>query len=103
MNHRDLAGFSSAEFLKAYAGVFKKLVDDPDLFAERQPRAFLLGGQSGAGKTNLHKLLTDELGKNAIVINGDEYRSRHPRFAKRSSPSMLPLISASFVKLSFSL
>ena len=82
MNHRDLAGFSSAEFLKAYAGVFKKLVDDPDLFAERQPRAFLLGGQSGAGKTNLHKLLTDELGKNAIVINGDEYRSRHPRFAE---------------------
>lgn len=31
MNHRDLAGFSSAEFLKAYTGVFKKLVDDPDL------------------------------------------------------------------------
>lgn len=82
MNHRDLAGFSSAEFLKAYTGVFKKLVDDPDLFAERQPRAFLLGGQSGAGKTNLHKLLTDELGKNAIVINGDEYRSHHPRFAE---------------------
>ena len=39
MNHRDLAGVSSAEFLKAYTGVFKKLVDDPDLFAERQPRA----------------------------------------------------------------
>lgn len=46
------------------------------------PRAFLLGGQSGAGKTRLQKLLIEAYGQNVIVINGDEYRSAHPRFAQ---------------------
>ncbi len=40
----------------------------------------MLGGQSGAGKTTLHRLLQNSFGHNAIVVNGDEYRPRHPRF-----------------------
>ena len=46
------------------------------------PRAFLLGGQSGAGKTRLQKILIRKYGHNVIVINGDEYRSAHPRFSE---------------------
>lgn len=42
--------------------------------------AFLLGGQSGAGKTRLQKILQDKHGYNFIIINGDEYRSAHPHF-----------------------
>ena len=45
-----------------------------------KPKAFLLGGQSGAGKTTLHKVCRELLGQNVIVINGDEYRRLHPRF-----------------------
>lgn len=48
--------------------------------AANQPKAFLLGGQSGAGKTKLHNLMNEKLDQNAIVINGDEYRSAHPNF-----------------------
>ena len=46
------------------------------------PQAYLLGGQSGAGKTTLHKVIGRALDGNAIVINGDAYRKRHPRFAE---------------------
>lgn len=44
------------------------------------PTAFLLGGQSGAGKTNLHRILSHSLQGDVIVINGDAYRKFHPHF-----------------------
>ena len=46
-----------------------------------EPHAYLLGGQSGAGKTRLHKICASKLNGNVIVINGDEFRKSHPRFA----------------------
>ena len=46
----------------------------------KSPKAFLLGGQSGVGKTRLQKILINKHGHNYIVINGDEYRSAHPNF-----------------------
>jgi len=42
------------------------------------PKAFLLGGQSGAGKSSLHNLAAKELENNVIVIDGDSFRSQHP-------------------------
>ena len=48
--------------------------------AVKQPEAFLLGGQSGAGKTTLHEILSKSFDGNVIVINGDEYRKSHPHF-----------------------
>ncbi|WP_239442991.1 zeta toxin family protein [Gordonibacter sp. An230] len=56
------------------------LLADVSCVPADHPRAFLLGGQSGAGKTTLHRMLQDSFNGNAIVVNGDEYRSRHPRF-----------------------
>ena len=47
---------------------------------ERRPRAFLLGGQSGAGKTTLHKIIRKKFSSNFISIIGDDYRKLHPRF-----------------------
>ena len=44
------------------------------------PTAYLLGGQSGAGKTALHAILRESLDNNAVVINGDAYRKFHPHF-----------------------
>lgn len=82
MSLEELSGFSDDEFEEELKDITKDLLRKPFLRVCGEPRAFLLGGQSGAGKTNLHKVLADELEKNVIVINGDEYRSLHPRFSQ---------------------
>lgn len=43
-----------------------------------QPKAYLLGGQSGAGKTMLHLLATNETEDNLVIIDGDTFRKGHP-------------------------
>lgn len=45
-----------------------------------RPQAFLLGGQSGAGKTLLHRVLSRQMTPAPIVINGDDFRKLHPRY-----------------------
>ena len=45
---------------------------------ESAPQAFLLGGQSGAGKTTLHKIVHRRLDGNGISINGDDLESFTP-------------------------
>lgn len=47
---------------------------------QKSPKGFILGGQPGAGKSNLINILGNELNKNAIVINGDDYRKYHPLY-----------------------
>lgn len=42
------------------------------------PKAFVLGGQPGAGKSRLTRFLEENLDKNIIVLNGDEFRPLHP-------------------------
>ena len=76
----NLAVYSEAEFQHELSVAMKRsLLSYPSTPSDR-PCAFLLGGQSGAGKTKLHKILSAEFGGDAIVINGDEYRSLHPRY-----------------------
>ena len=43
------------------------------------PRATLLAGQPGAGKTELSSMLSSEMDGDAAFINGDDYRRYHPR------------------------
>ena len=45
-----------------------------------QPQAILLGGQSGAGKTTIHRIKQKEYQGNIIIIDGDSYRSQHPHY-----------------------
>lgn len=45
-----------------------------------QPQAILLGGQSGAGKTTIHRIKQKEYRGNIIIIDGDSYRSQHPHY-----------------------
>lgn len=54
---------------------------DGDLAPGDSRSAVLLGGQSGAGKTTLHNIFLIAHKGNAIIVNGDDYRSFHPRFA----------------------
>lgn len=45
-----------------------------------EPSAYIVGGQPGAGKSDLLKLAAKEVNHNIIIINPDEYRVFHPRY-----------------------
>ena len=45
-----------------------------------RPRAVLLAGQPGAGKTELSTMLISQLDGDAAFINGDDYRRYHPNY-----------------------
>lgn len=54
-----------------------------DIFSGRtpspQPRAIILGGQPGAGKSRaLDTSAADFPGRNVVILNGDDYRRWHP-------------------------
>ncbi|GKH61391.1 zeta toxin family protein [Campylobacter ureolyticus] len=44
------------------------------------PKAYVLGGQPGAGKSNLTANITKILKNNVIEINGDHFRKYHPNY-----------------------
>ncbi len=44
------------------------------------PRGFVLGGQPGAGKSNLIKMAIEICQNNIIIICGDDYRKYHPDY-----------------------
>lgn len=77
----DLEEYSDSEFHAALQAIVSVLVMDGDLAPCDSRHAVLLGGQSGAGKTTLHNIFLIAQGGNAIIVNGDDYRSLHPRFA----------------------
>ena len=68
--------------------VLNKVIKDKhtELIADKKrdkiPCAFILGGQSGAGKTGLQKILSAQYNDNLIIINGDEFRALHPDYAE---------------------
>lgn len=76
----DPGVFSEREFAAGFQTIAGRLLSESDCIPARHPRAFLLGGQSGAGKTTLHTLCMREFPEDGISINGDEYRAEHPRF-----------------------
>ena len=55
-----------------------------DVRKEKQPVAIILGGQPASGKTAIFELLQNKIfpDKQFVIINGDEYRSFHPRSDK---------------------
>lgn len=50
--------------------------------SQEKPKAYVLGGQSGSGKSYLIKEVREELNNNVIVINGDDFRRFHPDYEK---------------------
>ena len=73
-----LEEFSEAEFQKALQRTIRALTRDKTI--PEQPKAILLGGQSGAGKTTIHRIKQKEFQGNIIIIDGDSYRSQHPNY-----------------------
>ncbi|WP_048800535.1 zeta toxin family protein [Streptococcus constellatus] len=73
-----LAEFSEAEFQKALKCNIRALTCGKTV--SPYPQAVLLGGQSGAGKTTIHRIKQKEFQGNIIIIDGDSFRSQHPNY-----------------------
>ena len=73
-----LAEFSEAEFQKALKRNIRALTCGKTV--SPYPQAVLLGGQSGAGKTTIHRTKQKEFQGNIIIIDGDSFRSQHPNY-----------------------
>ncbi|MEY8701324.1 type II toxin-antitoxin system toxin PezT [Streptococcus ferus] len=73
-----LEEFSEADFQKALQRTIRALTRGKTI--PDQPKAILLGGQSGAGKTTIHRIKQKEFQGNIIIIDGDSYRSQHPNY-----------------------
>lgn len=73
-----LEEFTKTEFQKALQRTIRALTRGKTI--SEQPKAILLGGQSGAGKTSIHRIKQKEFQGNIIIVDGDSYRSLHPNY-----------------------
>lgn len=73
----DYSAFSESDFREAF-NEFYVLLTNGKTPADN-PKAYILGGQSGAGKTTIHDIIQNH-NPNTIVIDGDRFRERHPNF-----------------------
>ncbi len=73
-----LEEYTREEFLEVKEEMLTRLTEFKEV--EEIKKGYILGGQSGAGKTTLHRIFKKELEDNCIIINGDEFRPYHPRY-----------------------
>lgn len=73
----DYSTFSEKDFSDAFIEFYDMLTKKKT--SNSIPLAYILGGQSGAGKTTIHDII-QESDPNIIVIDGDRFRERHPNF-----------------------
>lgn len=67
---------------QAFEKIWDRLIDGGDITPTDQPKGYVLGGQPGAGKSNLIENIAQQHNDNIVVVNGDEFRREHPRFAE---------------------
>lgn len=60
--------------------IWADLTSNNEIKATDSPKGYVLGGQPGAGKSNLISLVEMENKGNILVVNGDEFRKYHPQF-----------------------
>ena len=69
------------DYSKEFKKIWDDLLDDYHLAKPCvNPQGFVLGGQPGAGKSNLLKQIENRLNGNVLIINADEFRRYHPQF-----------------------
>lgn len=74
----DLLGYSDEFFQKALSRNIRVLTRGKS--SVKKSLAILLGGQSGSGKTTIHRIKIEEYQGNLIVIDGDSFRYQHPNY-----------------------
>lgn len=64
--------------------------------ADKTPTVIILGGQPGAGKTELEKIAATELGGNVLACNADIFRDYHPhaKYIRANLEDQLPELTA---------
>ena len=75
---QDIESYSSEDFDKALERTIDLLIFNKNISST--PHAVILGGESGAGKTTIHRVKMMEYKGDYIVIDGDTYRAQHPHF-----------------------
>lgn len=74
--------YSCQEFETAFKKILKISLKSKDFSPVINPKAYILGGQPGAGKSILNNYIQKINKSNVIIINGDEYRKFHPYFTE---------------------
>ena len=74
----EIQDYTDSEFKHALARNLLSLTRGKK--SSKQPIAILLGGQSGAGKTTIHRIKQKEFQGNIVIIDGDSFRSQHPHY-----------------------
>lgn len=75
----NISDFSVQEFSALQEEAYERLTHKIYSIGDTH-KAFILGGQPGAGKTTLHGIIN--INHDFIVINGDDFREYHPCFAQ---------------------
>ena len=70
--------YTDSQFKQALARNLRSLTRGKK--SSKQPIVILLGGQSGAGKTTIHRIKQKEFQGNIVIIDGDSFRSQHPHY-----------------------
>ena len=74
----EIQDYTDSAFKQALARNLRSLTRGKK--SSKQPIAILLGGQSGAGKTTIHRIKQKEFQGNIVIIDGDSFRSQHPHY-----------------------
>ena len=74
----EIQDYTDSEFKQALARNLRSLTRGKK--SSKQAIAILLGGQSGAGKTTIHRIKQKEFQGNIVIIDGDSFRSQHPHY-----------------------
>lgn len=74
---KDYSEYTIEDFQNAFAQYYMALTYK--VLPSDNPKAFILGGQGGAGKATLHSILSLNV-PNIVVIDGDRFREKHPNF-----------------------
>lgn len=70
--------YTDSQFKQALARNIRSLTRGKK--SSKQPIAILLGWQSGAGKTTIHRIKQKEFQGNIVIIDGDSFRYQHPHY-----------------------
>lgn len=70
----------SSEIDNAFHQIWNDLLENRNVTSQEKPLGVVLGGIPGSGKSILIKKIDNQLNKNIIPINGDDFRIYHPNF-----------------------
>lgn len=82
---RNIDQYTEDDFLKAKEKLLFELTLKPGLSTHKNPKAYLLGGQPGSGKSAISVIYDTKHQGDLIIINVDDYRSLHPNFKEINS------------------